>query len=737
MTKLDRGRRSRAALFRGLVLALGFIIFAAPARANEPPPVDVVEPFSPHDGASPVALEAGRPVLADGLEVTVSPVFGEASFVSGFWSEAVVVLTNRGQQARRGAVSVGVNPELPSRGVTGSRVTFEAAAGARVELVVPFLTSPGDAGCFVDLRDEAGKIVLSGRLEAAAPNKVFWVEVGESSALRGHLHEQLLAVPGDPWNFALSRRAGFGAFAVSVGQPLEAAGAATLKSRGNGEPILPRRAASYARTAVVLLASDVLTRLEPVQLSALTGWVLSGGSLAIYVTRPEDLRHPTLASLLGGEARTGPVSDETRALVATPPMPSGNPPYPTDEFSDVTPPSKKALEDIPLPNDIEPLLSGFEGGNLHPSGFGATATYGLGEVTLLPLDPTKRPAVDSPWVHVRLLSLMRRSVSRLHGRVSAIGIAPLENPRVREYLDPNEVSGGTFGLTILLLCVFAVVAGPVNFAYWRRRGAPLRSIPTLLVLSAATFVTIVGVAVITKGFVGRARHLTFVEAGAGARLGSAQRFRAFFVPSARTLQVAAEQATSVIAAAPLEREGRLDSWSLQRDAFRVEGVTFRPWETRVVVEEALVSLGDGITLTRGADGGTEVINRTGRALVGLILSDPSKGTHFLARLDEGQRADLRAFTPRSFASKTSSGVVKLTKFEAESSAEFLDAELSRLGSAWVAIDDASGGLVDWFPDGVPTLLAQVEGGEGVLTDSGLRIEHDRTLVRIVGYGGEP
>jgi hypothetical protein len=35
------------------------------------------------------------------------------------------------------------------------------------------------------------------------------------------------------------------------------------------------------------------------------------------------------------------------------------------------------------------------------------------------------------------------------------------------------------------------------------------------------------------------------------------------------------------------------------------------------------------------------------------------------------------------------------------------------------------------------LIAQIEGGEGKTNDSGLRVDVDRVLLRVVGYGGVP
>ena len=67
-----------------------------------------------------------------------------------------------------------------------------------------------------------------------------------------------------------------------------------------GDPMLPDRAALYSSADAVLFRSDALTRLSGAELDALAGFVLGGGTLAITVARPEDIRHPTLMAFAGG-----------------------------------------------------------------------------------------------------------------------------------------------------------------------------------------------------------------------------------------------------------------------------------------------------------------------------------------------------------------------------------------------------------------------------------------------------
>ncbi|MFS8071350.1 MAG: hypothetical protein ACMG6S_33690, partial [Byssovorax sp.] len=83
------------------------------------------------------------------------------------------------------------------------------------------------------------------------------------------------------------------------------------------------------------------------------------------------------------------------------------------------------------------------------------------------------------------------------------------------------------------------------------------------------------------------------------------------------------------------------------------------------------------------------------------------------------------------------GSIELHTLAASALRSGMEGDAPGLGEAWTAIEEAAGYAVDWFPDGVPVLLGQLDGGEGRTFDSGLRIESDRLLVRVVGFGGEP
>src|SRR5207237_2566389 len=85
-------------------------------------------------------------------------------------------------------------------------------------------------------------------------------------------------------------------------------------------------------------------------------------------------------------------------------------------------------------------LSGFDGGRLAASDFGATAPCGLGEVHLLAFDPLTPPGIDDPWAQTRMIDLVGRAWDR-RARVALPvgggerGVTRLDD--VRRALDPH------------------------------------------------------------------------------------------------------------------------------------------------------------------------------------------------------------------------------------------------------------------------------------------------------------
>ncbi|MBM4358048.1 MAG: hypothetical protein FJ096_08045 [Deltaproteobacteria bacterium] len=97
------GRCARALSLVYVLLAFVFAqgAFSRAALGAEPPPVD--EPGEP---SNPESGSAGVPIVVRDLEVMFAPIFGDLTIHSGYWSELVVKVANRGKLPRHGKVAV-------------------------------------------------------------------------------------------------------------------------------------------------------------------------------------------------------------------------------------------------------------------------------------------------------------------------------------------------------------------------------------------------------------------------------------------------------------------------------------------------------------------------------------------------------------------------------------------------------------------------------------------------------
>ena len=372
------------------------------------------------------------------------------------------------------------------------------------------------------------------------------------------------------------------------------------------------------------MRSDELVNLPAQELEALSGFMLAGGTLGVVMTRPEDLVNDLLIAFVGGQVSETLVQPETLKEVVLRALPSTSTSAPTGIKA---PPTASA----PTP-EVKSVLKGYEGGNLRHTAYGASAAYGLGEIHVLAFDPQTKPGVDSPWVHVRVVDMLRRANERTSAVLFRHGDQHTVATEVRQRLDPNESSRWAIVVTALLLCLYSVVAGPVNFTIWRNRHRPLQALIWLPIASAVTFGTVVAIGVGAKGCSGRSRHLTMVEVGAGMKRGTARKWRGFFVPTARELTVRTGSASSVLGVEMMDHgEEVTDTLRVDRGGLRIENLALRPWETLVVREDGYSDLGGGISLMYVGEKELKVKNKTGRRLRGLVLSNPLGGSALSAQ----------------------------------------------------------------------------------------------------------
>jgi len=501
-----------------------------------------------------------------------------------------------------------------------------------------------------------------------------------------------------------------------------------------GEPFLPRWAAGYSTATLVVSSARRVANLGQREKVALFDWVLGGGALALALERPEDLRAPSLEAVVGGALRqTPPTAELLEPTAFYVPVDSslGSSPLSPSPMS-----APLRREELAPPSRLVERLRGFTGGNLRTTPWGAAASYGLGEVHLLafPLDET---AVSDRWTQLKVVDLVRHAWERQASVALPLGQAALDDHRtsaVRRVLDPNENMRWTIVVSALLLLLYAALAGPLNFFLAARRGRPLRAVMWLPVWAAVTMLLVVAVGIVGKGVRGRARKLSLVEAGAGMERGTITRFRGLYASSASELTVRPSARGNLLDVAT---EGEFVSRSLlvDRDGLRVEDLRARPWQTMIVREDGTAELGGGVSMVPAPGGDVIVKNRTAHDLVGVVLRTPAGSYVSFPRIADG--ATVSSTQGEKLAMSVAPTGPGLRALSAHQFKSVLERQVKGLGDAWEALGVYASNEVDWWPDDVPVLLGQLEGGEGKLSDTGLRVDVDRLLLRVVGYGGVP
>ncbi|HEV8247710.1 MAG TPA: hypothetical protein VGP93_18170 [Polyangiaceae bacterium] len=648
-------------------------------------------------------------------------MLGPSSPVGEGWVTVQVRLENESAASAGGFVELRSEPGFSGDSEHLTRVPFALGPRAKVSLELP---THGFSGRPPE---------LSVRLLDAEGHKLSETPIGEFRQVDPLLYDlnnpSRLAATVRGLGVVLRRRSG-GAYRT----PLVGVSSPTLDP-ATGEPILPRWAAGYSNATLVVASARQLAMLSQTELVALTDWVLSGGALALVVERPEDLRASVLEALLGsGLSEVAPAADLLEPTIFYVPTESslGTTPLPPAPVRTNT-----RREQLAPPSRLTERLHGYSGGQLRPTPWGAVTSYGLGEVHLLAF-PTDEAAVTDRWTQLKVVDLVRHAWERQAAVALPLGQAALDDNRtsvIRRLLDPNENMRWTIVVSALVLLLYAGLAGPLNFFLASRRGRPLRAVSWLPVWAAATMLTIVAVGIAGKGVRGRARKLSLVEAGAGMARGAATRFRGLYASSARELSVRPISRGNLLDVASDEEEFAPRALVVDRDGVHIEGLHAKPWQTLVIREDGAYDLAGGLSIVQGQAGELLVKNRTARDLLAVILKSPGGSFVSFARIADGatvssgQGDKLTISLPgvNPFARPLGAGLFKST----------VDRYAEGLGAAWEALSVYASNEVDWWPDDVPVLIAQIEGGDARASDSGLRVDIDRMLLRVVGFGGVP
>jgi hypothetical protein len=683
------------------------------------------------------------------IAITASPIFGADAQTGAGWTEIVVRVDNVSDGPQKGTVQAGVAlgyGDSVMRFVARAPYAIPAGRSAIVRLPVHAATEVR-MPLQIDAKNETGSIVATATLSPTSGAGPLLVDVASPSRIGLVMRTWPIATP-----WAGATTGPYGYYGSTAATQALNVGAPSI-DRTTGDPIMPERSAGYAPVTVLLIHSDALVRLPPVELDALVGWVLAGGTLAVAPNRHEDLRSPVVSALAGGAVATAEVPP---AMLLLPGQVRPGAPITPDPVGGLAPTPIVTPTPSALPGRVVPIhhgptpavrerLVGYRGGNLLASEFGASATYGTGEVHLLAFDPGTSPMLEDPWVHARLADMVARAWDR-----RAINAFPhggndpyMRSNDVRRQLDPNENFRPGLGLAAILLVIYSIVAGPLTFLRAAKKNKPLAPLKWAPMWSAAAFAAIVLVGLAGKGWRGRARHLSIVEAGAGAPRGAVRRFRGFFASETRSLSVPAADHRSVLDVTSSDSSSRENAvLRLDRNGATLEELTSLTWQTIVVREDGFMDLGGGVSIVPKEDHDLDVVNHSGRELKDVFAWAPAKGLYYLAKIPDGATARVSsgkwlAHSSSSWGTSTA-GLRTIHPLHPVELAHAVSGKTGDpLGETWEAAGNAADRSTDWWPDLVPVVIGEMVGGAGPgrATDSGLALESDRVLFRIVGQGG--
>ncbi len=750
-----------------------------------------------HADAAPRAAgsaPATAPAAAT-LAVRAVPIFGAEASVGYGWEDILVTLNNTGALPRKGTLELRTTLSWAGKNAFVSRAPFNVPASHSAVVRLPTrgindqvptlsLTVTGDDG------KEITSVPVTANM-AVAPTLV---DIDNPPRLAINLR-------GWPATVSYSLTPSYAyAYPYGSSTPaMTLAVASPSFDPATGDPVLPVRASAYSGVTAVLVHSDTLARLEPEQRDALLDWVAGGGSLAVVVARPEDLHGPEITRMAGPGVTSAPVNPALFSIPAVPRSGGGAPtPSPFGSGSGGTgggfgapAPSGTGTDDdlndpldfhpdtaggayIPIRTSpsvtggaggaaaggpgpaVRPKLVGFSGGTLVPNGYGSGAHYGRGDVELLAFDPTVSPMLDDTWVQSRMVDFVDHAWDRRAAIVFPTGASPRSTgamygyygssgrtDEVRRALDPNENFRPALGFAAILLVLYSVLVGPVSFIRSSRRGKPLRPLVLTPILSAATFGLIVGVGLIVKGWRGRARHLALLETAAGSTRGGIVRFRGFYTSETRTLSIPATDRSATVDV--MSSDSAMDDAAVlrvDRNGLSLENIRSLPWQTLVVREHGFTDLKGPVVVKTSKSGGLDVTNKTGSTLLDALVYAPGDGVYYFEKIKSGETVSsgsgklvLSAVSRRGVGA----GAMTVHPFDPSGlmSSGVAKKDLDRLQKEWTPFTSSAGEAVDWWPDDKPVVMGELEGGEKVKSDTGLSVEMDRMMVRIVGTGGTP
>ncbi len=619
-----------------------------------------------------VASGAAAQEPREPVRLSVEPLFGEGTLVVDGYAPVLVTLENVSGSDRRGELALRTQTfaEDSERHVAAVDLP---RGGTRQIVMTPF--ADGNIGGVLAVYEEDGRERARGSADASYSGGARIVVVlGDPPRLRGALldldvSEQTISGPSQ------------------VRAPV-----VSVRLDASGDPVLPADVAGWSNVRLLVASAPVLARTTEAQRRVIADWLGTGGRLLVFPRSASDLDDPWLREL------AGPVGAE-----------------PTQRTLPLVAPGVERFE-----------LSCSERQRVET--FGCSAAVGFGRVYLAGYDGTTAAAIESgvprelvrsvyePWdeppAHASPFGRGHDELTRIdYGEIPSFGA-------LREALDPNEGFRPALVLVALVLLLYVIVVGPINFRWVQKKGRPALALITTPLAALACFALLLVVGYVGKGVTMRYRRFELVEAVEGQRRAPARRYTGLFATRPGSFDLPA--LAPGVAAHRVGGGG--DSGPMHHlDGARVILRDFRAglWETVFLREERVFDLEGSIRFVRDGRRLAEVVNETPRALSNAFVIHGSGALYVIGDIPAHGRAPI----PRRAAT-----TIPLSSYGL-SDGHLLAEPIG------IDVDDASyvAGLVGLTgrlaPVDVPILYARAPAERGAL--GAFEREHDERWLRVV------
>ena len=384
-----------------------------------------------------------------------------------------------------------------------------------------------------------------------------------------------------------------------------------------GDPILPTQAVGWATTGLLVASAPDLARVGAAEQRAIVDWVRSGGEVLVFPRTEADLGDPFIQSLVG----------EVERFESTP----------TTDQEALVPPGARGVYYRSADRDFR------------TEAFGGSRRLGFGLVHLATFDGTRPPFVDASQTRATVEAILAHP----HTQGVAKPVLPLGRRQdnlseewwgggptfgaLRAALDPNEGYKPALGLVAVVLLLYVVFVGPVNFAFVRKRARPTFALVTTPIAAMLCLAVLLGVGYLGKGTRMRYRAVEIVELQERDALGPARRYTGLFLtrPTAFDLESPDNGVATVVRPSSSELAPVVDHGGERPVLRRVRG---RLWETVFVREERIVDMGGGVRFERSGQRLVAVHNEGSETLRGGVVVDTVGSIYRVGDIPPGGQA---------------------------------------------------------------------------------------------------